>query len=255
MHLTRPFAPLILIAVFSLACRQDFNPGRIQTSDALYRASMRQLEARKWDNAIRGFERLTLTLPARDPLMPLSLYHLGRAHEGKDEFLLAAQSYERVTQSFPRDTLADDALFRAARSYARMWRKPTLDAQYGETALATYQQLLAAYPDSPHRAAAEQDMRRLTEWFAEKSYQTGLHYLRRKAYDSAIIYLRDVVRLYPQTPQARQSLLKLVEAFREIRYSADVQETCATLHRQYPGDSEVREQCGAPPAASASPVP
>lgn len=251
MRSLRRSIPLVLTLALVLACRPDFNPGRIETGEALYRASMRQLEERKWDNAIRGFERLTLTLPARDPLMPLSLYHLGRAHEGKEEYLLAAQSYERVTQSFSRDTLADDAIFRAARSYARMWRKPSLDAQYGETALATFQQLLAAYPNSPHRATAEREMQRLTEWFAEKSYQTGLHYLRRKAYDSAIIYFRDVVRLYPQTPQARQSLLRLVEAFRAIRYTADVQETCATLRQQYQTDAEVRELCGAPPAASA----
>jgi outer membrane protein assembly factor BamD (BamD/ComL family) len=85
-----------------------------------------------------------------------------------------------------------------------------------------------------------------------------MHYLRRKAYDSAIIYFRDVVDGYPQTPRARDAYLRLVEAYRAIRYKEDAQEVCVALHRSYPGDREVREQCGPGPQVSDSapaPVP
>jgi outer membrane protein assembly factor BamD (BamD/ComL family) len=38
----------------------------------------------------------------------------------------------------------------------------------------------------------------LQDDFAYKGYRTGLYYYRIKAYDSSILYLRDVVATYPR---------------------------------------------------------
>ena len=79
-----------------------------------------------------------------------------------------------------------------------------------------------------------------------------MHYFRRKAYDSAIIYFRDVVRTYPNVPKAKEAYLKLHEAYQRIRYAEDARETCDTLRQRYPGDREVRRACGAAPVSSAA---
>jgi outer membrane assembly lipoprotein YfiO len=252
-----PASRLLLLGLTAaaVACSRSFRVERFNSTDALYSAAVAQLERRKWENAAAAFEKLTVDLPARDPRMPLSLYFLGKAREGNREYLLAAQSYERLAQTFPDDTLADDALLAAGQAYARMWRKPSLDMQYGETAAATLQQLLAIYPDSPLRPAAEAELRRLDEWFATKLYDAGMLYFRRKGYDSSIIYFKDVVRLYPKTQKARDAQLRLVQAYRAIRYREDVAETCAALRQSYPGDREVARLCGEAPRTAASPVP
>jgi outer membrane protein assembly factor BamD len=243
--------PSLVLLVLAACHRGGFQPAKFKSNDALFRASLRELQLRHWGNAANGFERLTTDLPARDRLLPQAFYYLGKAHQGKHEYILAAQAFSRVPESFPEDTLADDATFEAGVSYAKLWRKPSLDAEYGETALSTLRSFLAAYPDSPLRPRAEREIQRLNEWFAIKNYQNGMLYFRRKAYDSAIIYFKDVVKLYPQTAQARAALLRLARAYRAIKYKEDVAETCATLHTKYPGDREVREVCGAAPA----PVP
>lgn len=191
-----------------------------------------------------AFERLTLDLPARDTLLPLAHYYLAQAHVGRREYLLAAQAFNRLSESFATDTLADEAKFEAARSYQRLWRKPELDPNYGELAMATYQELLALYPDSELLDEAQAEINRLNEWFAAKDYETGVHYFRRKAYDSAIIYFRDVVRLYPQTDKARQAYLRLAQAYEIIRYREDKTEVCSTLHDRYPRDRDVLDVCG-----------
>jgi outer membrane protein assembly factor BamD (BamD/ComL family) len=72
--------------------------------------------------------------------------------------------------------------------------------------------------------------------------------MRRKAYDSAIIYLRDVTRLYPGTPSAKLSYLRLLEAYRAINYKEDVAETCTEARKFYPDDAEVRQACASVPA-------
>ena len=202
---SRPRAAACLVAawlgVSLAACGNKFDIKRYEGSpDRLYAASVRALQHHHWDDAAAGFEKLTLDLPAHDTLLASSYYYLGQAHERKGEPLLAAQAYSRLADAFPDDTLAAPALFAAGRAYERMWRRPDLDAQYGQSALSEYQTLLALYPTSPLKDRASQRVAHLQEWFAEKDYDNGLHYYHRKAYDSAIIYFKDVVKNYPSVP-------------------------------------------------------
>lgn len=232
------------------ACSPAFKVSRFRTNDALYAAAMRQFNARHWDNAVQAFERLTLELPARDSLLPRSYWYLATAHARKDEHLLAAQGYARLNQTFPDDSLADDAMLAEANEYAKMWRKPMLDSQHGQTALATYRSMVELYPDSPLAPKAQQGIERMLEWLATKDYQTGLHYVRRKAPDSAILYFKDVIKNYPETARVRDAYLRLVEVYRSINYRDDAKDACSTLQQKYPSDREVRSICGPPPPAT-----
>jgi len=232
------------------ACTPAFKLSKFKTNDALYAAAMRAYQTSHWDNAIQAFERLTLDLPARDSLLPRAYWYLATAHARKEEHLLAAQGYSRLNQTFPDDTLADDAMLAEATEYAKMWRKPSLDPQYGHTALATYRSMIELYPDSPLAPQAQQGAQRMLEWLATKDYLTGVHYARRKAPDSAILYFKDVIKNYPETAQARSAYLRLVEVYRSINYRDDARDACSTLHQKYPGDREVRVTCGPPPPAT-----
>ena len=83
------------------ACHPAFQPLKFPTNEALYQASLKKLQGHHWDDAVAGFEQLSTALPARDPLMPIVLFDLGKAYHGKGDDLLAAQSYSRVPESFP----------------------------------------------------------------------------------------------------------------------------------------------------------
>jgi outer membrane protein assembly factor BamD len=256
MHHLRPLrlVPVAAAMIFA-GCHQGFQPRKYGSDlSRLYTASVKQLQSHNWDNAVTGFERLTIELPARDTLLPLSVYHLAQAHEGKEDYLLAAQSYTRVAESYPLDSLADDALLHAGLAYGQMWRRPELDPQYGEMARTTLQTVLQLYPDSPLAPRAQKELDNLSNMFAQKIFENAMFYMRRKFYDSAIIYLTSVIDQYPSTPTAHDAMLRLAEAYRQINYRSDHDSTCATLHEKYPNDSGVREECGAPPAAPAAPV-
>lgn len=245
----RPLAASVAIAMLAACHHGGFKPGSFASSPALFDASLSQLRQRHWGNAADGFEKLTTDLPARDPLLPRAYFYLGEARNGQHEYLLAAQAFSRVPESFPEDSLADDALLQAGLSYAQMWRKPELDPEYGQTALQTLQSFLAAYPDSPLKPRAQREIAQLNEWLAKKDYENGMLYYRRKAYDSAIIYFTSVSQQYPETNHAKLSLEKLAEAYDKIHYREERAETCATLHQKYPSDREVNEICGPPPVA------
>jgi len=252
----RPFRFVLTALVLGLAvaaCKPEFNPKVYASNpDALFAASLKRLQQHKWDDAARGFDELTHDLPARDPLLPLSYYYLGQAQEKNGDHLLAAQSFARIAEAFPDDSLADDALLASGRSYSKMWRKAQLDATYGTQAEQTLENLVSLYPDSPLVPQANAQLAHLDQMFAEKDLQTGEHYLRRRAYDSAIIYLKDVVRLHPNAPAARTASLRLLDAYRAIRYTADARDLCDAMLKSYPNDREVRDRCGSASSAAAS---
>ncbi len=232
-------------AVFALAgCLRTFNLRQFPNNEALYLAGVQQLQQKKWDFAVQVFEKLTLDLPARDTLLPMSHFHLAEAYAGRGEHLLAAQSYVRLAESFATDSLADDALYRAGREYQSLWRQPDRDPQYGGEAVATFETMLGLYPDSELGDSATRQLAVLQQWFATKDYLNGMHYIRRKAWDSAIIYMRDVVSKYPDTPRSRDALLRLAQAYDAIRYKDDKADVCKTLKEKYPSDPEVALTCG-----------
>jgi outer membrane assembly lipoprotein YfiO len=260
----RPLITLIAVLALLAGCHHNrFIAANFRSNDALFDASLAQLQEHKWDNAVNGFQRLTTELPARDPLLPRAYFYLGEAHTGRHEYILAAQAYSRIPESFPEDTLAGVATFDAGMSYSKLWRKPSLDSDYGQTALATLQSFLAAYPDSPLVDKAQTEIDKLDEWFAIKSYDAGMFYLKRRAYDSAIIYFHDVATTYPQTEHARMALLRLVEAYGKIGSKEEIAEACSTLRQKYADNAEVKEACASVPvtqqadstAAPSAPIP
>ncbi|HEV8263396.1 MAG TPA: outer membrane protein assembly factor BamD, partial [Gemmatimonadales bacterium] len=112
-------------------------------------------------------------------------------------------------------------------------------------ALSIYQELAGRYPDSDAAARARLHVRHLQEQFADKSYKNGMFYLRRKAYDSAIIYFKDVIASYPDAQRVPDALLRLVDSYRAIGYKEELQETCAHLRRFYPQASGIARSCPA----------
>lgn len=236
---------VVLLALAGVGgCSRGFKLGRYTTNETLYKAAHEQFERGKWDNAVAAFEKLTFDLPARDTLLPSAHWYLARAYTRRSDHLLAAQAFNRFSESFATDSLADDAMFAAGQSYQRLWRRPSLDPNYGELALSTYQGLLGLYPDTELADSTNRQIGVLQEWFAAKDYESGLYYFRRKAFDSAIIYFKDVVKNHPQTAKSREAYLRLAESYEAIRYREDKKDVCATLQQRHPKDPDVLVVCG-----------
>jgi outer membrane protein assembly factor BamD len=155
-----------------------------------------------------------------------------------------------VSDDTPNDPLAPKALLRAGDVYADLWRKPELDPSYGQTALATYQELLNRYPNTTAAKRAQERIDDLQERFAYKEYKAALYYIRLKAFDSAILYLKDLVATYPRATVAPDALLHLVQAYRTLGYKEDVAETCGYIRRFHPKAPGAGKACPEGPEPS-----
>ena len=198
-------------------------------------------------------QRVTFELGPGQPELAQARYYLAECYFQTGDRVLAASEFRKVADEFATSEYAPLALLRAGDANLRLWRRPELDPTYGETALATYQELAGRYPDTDAAARARIHVARLENQFAEKTYKNGMFYLKRKAYDSAIIYFKDVIANFPNTRRAPDALLRLVDSYRAIRYTEELQETCAHLRRFYPRAAGLDKGCPAAADSTATP--
>ncbi|HEV8266086.1 MAG TPA: outer membrane protein assembly factor BamD [Gemmatimonadales bacterium] len=191
-------------------------------------------------------QRLTFEFAPSQPELATVRFYLAECYFQTGDRVQAAHEFSKVADDFPGSEYAPVALLRAGDSNLRLWRRAELDPTYGETALSIYQTLASLYPNSDAAARARLHVRRLQEQFAEKTYKNGMFYLKRKAYDSGIIYFKDVIANYPATKRAPDALLRLVDSYRAIGYTEELEETCAHLRRFYPTATGLDKGCPAP---------
>ena len=246
---------LVTGCLMSLGCGKTLNPAKFADTRDLYREALRRLEAGDSRSAIIGFERLTLELPARDTLLPRSHFFLGRAHAREKEWLLAAQAFARLASLFPDDTLADDGLVEAGRAYARIWDDPELDPTYGQSAIAMFTSVVQSYPSSPLRAEAEREIARIEAQLAKKDYLVAEMYRRRRSPHSAILYYKQVLDRFPNSPWAADAYAKMALVYQSIRYDEDYKETCDAARERYPAHPAIRTACSSAPVAAPSAPP
>jgi outer membrane protein assembly factor BamD len=235
-----------LAVLAAAACGKGFDPSVFPTPDSLYQAAVAHYEAGDCGKADDGFRQLILDLPPRDPRIVDARFFLADCLRQDGQQLEAAREFRRVADEFPQHPRAPDALLGAAEANASLWKRPELDPTYGETAQAIFRELLARYPNTPAAQRASAGLAALNEKFAHKTFKAGDFYLRLRAYDSAIIYFRDVVANYPRSTLAPRALLKLLEAYEKIGYVEERLETCAHLRQFYPQAPDLDKACPAP---------
>jgi outer membrane assembly lipoprotein YfiO len=206
----------------------------------------------KWDDAAVAYERVQLEMPTGDPRIPLARFRLAETRLGQKSNLQAVREFRRVSDDFATDTLAPIALVRAGDAYAALWRRPELDPTYGAVAQATYQEVLTRFPGTPAAAQASLKLAELEEKFAYKAYKNAAFYLRFKAYDSAVLLLKNVVATYPRTSIIPEALDDLIGAYRKLGYDEDVRDTCDFFRRFHPDSPRLSKSC---PATSTPPSP
>ena len=177
--------------------------------DTLWTRAQRAVRRGKWGDAVKQLDRALLEFPPGDSRVSQAHFFLGEAQFALGSHLEAAREFRKVSDDTPNDPLAPVALLRAGDVYADLWRRPELDPSYGQTALATYQELLNRYPGGDPAKRAQKQIEDLQERFAYKEYKAALYYIRLKAYDSAILYLKDLVATYPRSAVAPDALIHL----------------------------------------------
>ncbi len=248
-----PLRALLAVAAVGLAAAcQRFRVEDFPTPEGLYQASLHQFRTGHYDKGQAGFQKLTFDVSPSDTLYVLARFFLAECYYAQGDFVTAAREFRRVADESPTFHLAPAALLRAADAYAAQWTQPELDPTNGQTALATYQELQGRFPTSDAAQIAATRIRALNEEFSAKEMANALFYYQRGAYDSAILYFKDLIASYPSSTRVPDAYAYLVRAYRTIGWKDEQTAFCLQLRsyyaQYYERHADVRAMCDDRPA-------
>jgi outer membrane protein assembly factor BamD len=230
-------ATVIVASVFS-ACapRKQFDP----TPEGEFESAYDYFQKGKYSSAIESFKQLIYKYPGSERVEEARFY-MADSYFNNGEHKLAADEFERMNREFPQGRFAEVSMFKAAMSYDKMSRRIERDQAESLKALETLELMLAKYPNTTYNDTAVVHIRSLKNRLAKKEYKTAMFYLKRKFYDSAIIYLKSVLEKYPETEILPATLYYLYQASDKMGYPDDAEDAKSWLCSQYPETEYARE--------------
>lgn len=230
-------AVLAIVAVS--ACGSRETPLSQVAPEDLWLQGIEAYNAEQWSDAIRYFERFAMVGGA-DARVHQARYYVAEARFNLEEYVTAATLFSALASDLGRHDMAAQARFMACRSYEELAPNPQLDQEYTRAAIDHCQSLVDFFPDSEYAPEAQRIVGEMWDRLAAKTFVGGDWYQKRRAYDSALIYFEDVVRLYPRTSYAPRALRRMIDIYEILEYDQELEETRARLLADYPDSPEAR---------------
>jgi outer membrane protein assembly factor BamD len=238
---------MILIALTALfvlsACSQekrDNDPG----AQVMYEQAKEALDARRYEQAIRLYRRLTTLYPfgrhAEQAQLDLA-YVQYRSNRGED----AITTLDRFIRTYPTHPNIDYAWYlKGLVHYAeslgflrRLFPDQIIDRDQTSLRLAfnDFQELTQRYPQSRYVADARQRMVFLRNTMAEYEIAVARYYFRRGVYLGAINRAEYVLEMYPNAPAKVDALDIMTEAYSALELDELASDTRQVLELNLEG--------------------
>jgi outer membrane protein assembly factor BamD len=140
---------------------------------------------------------------------PLAQFGIGQAKEKENDLKGAVQAYQVVVDKYPTDPAAADALYQIGFVWMRYSRTGNYDRAAVVKARETFQDFLAAYPNTEKAAQARENLAALGVQQTGGAFQIAKYYDKQKQYRAAIVYYNEVIRQEPNSKESEQAKTRL----------------------------------------------
>ena len=148
-----------------------------------------------------------------------------------DECVAAAKRYITLHPGSPDAAYAN---FLIASSYYDEIPDVTRDQTRTQRALASLEEVIRRYPDTPYAGKAKEKLQFARDQLAGKEMAVGRYYLDRKDYTGAINRFKVVITKYQTTRQVEEALERLTEAYMALGIVGEAQTAAAVLGHNFP---------------------
>jgi outer membrane protein assembly factor BamD len=232
--------PIVLLSALALgACGVRHVPPAQLEADVQYSRGMEAFEAGRHGRVVDFLQPFVIQ-HVGDPRVPEALFTLARAYGARREHVSAASEYQRLFTEFPNHRHALPSRLGACEAYAALSPRPQLDQEYTYAALMHCESIVTGFPGTAEAETARQHVAEMRHRLAQKAYETGMFYFRRRAFDASVIYFQRAVEEFPDTVVAPAALLRMHEAFTRIGYVEEAEEVRDRLLRDYPDSAEAQ---------------
>jgi outer membrane protein assembly factor BamD len=165
------------------------------------------------------------TLPARDRAIaiytiilnnapfsryaPLAQFNIGQAKEREGDYLGAIAAYQAAVDKYPTDPISSDALYQIGFNYMQISRTGSYDRNAAERARESFEDFLAAYPNSEKAAQAKENIASMANVQTGGSLKIADYYFGQKLYRASVVYYNDVIRQQPNSPDSVKAKARL----------------------------------------------
>lgn len=193
--------------------------------------------------ARNGFREFLLN----DPLHPRAdsaQYMLGEALHRDERYVEAAEAFSRLATNRPTSPLADDAQLGVCRSYWALSPDLALDQDYTRQAADACGRVVEFYSPTPLEEEARRIRERARDKLARKRFRVAEWYYDRGAYESANIYLEQILEQFPDSEVVPRALSTLFRSYRELGFDTEAREVRRRLMENHPDTPAAAEVKG-----------
>jgi outer membrane protein assembly factor BamD len=198
-----------------------------------FEIAKRKYQEKDWADAVLEFQKLIFNYPGFAKA-DSAQFLLGMSYYNDKEYPLAAGEFNKMVYSFGTSPLTDDAMFYSGVCALKQSPGAHLDQEYTYLAIERLEAFLEGYPESEFVPLAKEKLLEARSKLAEKTYKTGELYVKMKYYDSALIYLNEVLDLYQDTPWVAQALFLIGEVYLKQDKFEQARETFGEFVEKYP---------------------
>ncbi len=206
---------------------------QIQSVDFRFHRGQKYFEKGKYYKAIDDFNFVVLNSPGSEFADDAQLY-IGDSNYNLEQYVVAASEYQRLMRRYPESPLVEQAQYKLGLCFVQLSPMYKLDQDYTEQAIKTMQDFLEEFPKSEYKKKITGLIDKLRGKLAHKRYSNAHLYYVLRQYDSAIIYLDELLNQYYDTPWANPGRLLRAKSLVKLGRNAEAQTQLEDLLKRNP---------------------
>lgn len=182
MQKIKNLAYLLLFSLLISSCgeyQKVLNKGTIEEQ---YKMAVKMYESKKYDKALRLFEKVTPTYRGK-PQMERIQFMVAQSNFNTKSYNLAGYYFDRFTKNYPKSSKKEEAAFLSAYSYKLASPRFSLDPTDTKKALNAFQGFINAYPTSSRIEEANKHYKEIRYKLQKKEFEIAKTYYRTAEYD------------------------------------------------------------------------
>ena len=203
--------------------------------EALYAAGAEKLDQHRWNEATQYFDEVERQHPYSE-WSRRSILMTAYARYQNNQYDDAVEAADRFISLYPGNPSTPYAYYLKSQCYFEQIDDVGRDQGYTEQAMATLNEVMKRYPDTPYAVDAKLKVDMVSDQLAGKEMTVGRWYLRQNQPIAAIGRFRTVIDRYQTTSHTPEALYRLVEANLTLGVMDEAKKDGAVLGFNFPGD-------------------
>jgi outer membrane protein assembly factor BamD len=202
----KTFGWLALTSILFLvsACKSEFERVRISGDPNLtLKKAFEYYEQEEYQRAQTLFDLVLNTLKGQEQAEK-AYYYYAYTHYHLKQYLLAAYYFKNFSNTFLNSPFREESAFMSAYSNYQLSPIYRLDQTNSQKAIEEFQLFANLFPKSPRVAESNKLIDELRRKLEEKAFAEGELYFNLKQYQSAVISFDNLLRDYPESPDAER---------------------------------------------------